>query len=348
MDGAGMTSSSAGDSPDIHRPLLQRSHVSTPALGSASPDKKATTDNAKNNIKPDRIDKEIAKALERSVDGARLIEWDDLPQTWKYNPYVTRSYRFIPPKRWHLLVMSIFTLHNETLNIQTHFIPFILLIGQSAGLIGRSHSFGTQEGLYVFAAVLCLLCSIIWHTTSGCAHKKTFDTCAKADYVGIGWLISISVGNVNYYGFRCHRFLSFIFLAMCFASAVAGSIAPFTVWFNDDKNRRYRIAFFVCMAYSVLIPLAVLSMVYSVTVMMSYMGPLWPSLGSYMVGLVIYALHFPERFLPESVRKKFDIVGAGSHAIWHCFIILAIYLHLWAMETMRNGIVEQCPPLPGQ
>jgi len=119
------------------------------------------------------------------------------------------------------------------------------------------------------------------------------------------------------------------------------------------------------MAYSVLIPLAVLSMVYSVTAMMFYMGPLWPSLGSYMVGLVIYALHFPERFLPESVRKKFDIVGAGeyfqtivvfetnrclivgSHAIWHCFIVLAIYLHLSAMETMRNGIVEQCP-LPGQ
>ena len=95
---------------------------------------------------------------------------------------------------------------------------------------------------------------------------------------------------------------------------------------------------------------------------MSYMGPLWPSLGTYMAGLVIYVLRFPERFLPESVRKKFDVVGAGeyfqtvpwflkliivivgSHAIWHCFIALAIYLHVSAMKTMRNGIVEQCPP----
>jgi len=92
MDGTGTTFSSAGDSPDVHRPLLQRSRVSAPALGSASPDKKPTTDNAKN-IKPDRIDKDIAKALERSVDGACLIEWDDLPQTWRYNPYVTRYYR---------------------------------------------------------------------------------------------------------------------------------------------------------------------------------------------------------------------------------------------------------------
>ena len=93
MDGAGTTSPTAGDSPDVHRPLLQRSRVSAPGLDSASPDKKATADNAKNNIKPDRINKEIAKALERSVDGAHLIEWDDLPQIWRYNPYVTRYYR---------------------------------------------------------------------------------------------------------------------------------------------------------------------------------------------------------------------------------------------------------------
>ena len=93
MDGAGTTSSSAGDSPDVHQPLLQRSRVSAPVLGSASPDKKATTGNAKNDIKPDRIDEDIASALERSFDGARLIEWDDLPQIWRYNPYVTRYYR---------------------------------------------------------------------------------------------------------------------------------------------------------------------------------------------------------------------------------------------------------------
>jgi adiponectin receptor len=57
---------------------------------------------------------EVASAVRRSSGGVRLIKYNDLPHQWRNNPFVTQGYRFIPIERWPLLVMSLFTFHNET------------------------------------------------------------------------------------------------------------------------------------------------------------------------------------------------------------------------------------------
>lgn len=41
-----------------------------------------------------------------------------------------------------------------------------------------------------------------------------------------------------------------------------------------------------------------------------------PSLVSYLVGLALYATHFPECYFPG----RFD--WGGSHAMWHVFIVI--------------------------
>jgi len=33
-----------------------------------------------------------------------------------------------------------------------------------------------------------------------------------------------------------------------------------------------------------------------------------------------------------------DWLGGGSHAIWHAFIVLAIYQHKRGMREMRGGV----------
>lgn len=92
-------------------------------------------------------------------------------------------------------------------------------------------------------------------------------------------------------------------------------------------------------------------------------GPVFPSLFSYIVGLVFYAYHFPECIIPPNIQRRLDAIGGGtsdschpanllssltafaffpvgSHAIWHCFIVLAVSQHKAAIGSMKGGM--QC------
>ncbi|KAF7350697.1 IZH family channel protein [Mycena sanguinolenta] len=68
-----------------------------------------------------------AEALAKADYGRRLIEYEDLPFDWRNNPLVVSGYRFIPltHPHWLRLPLSVFTLHNETLNIHTHLLPLL-------------------------------------------------------------------------------------------------------------------------------------------------------------------------------------------------------------------------------
>ena len=57
---------------------------------------------------------DVKVALQRSLNGSRLIQYVDLPKEWRNNPFVHRGYRFIPIDKWPLIVLSLFALHNET------------------------------------------------------------------------------------------------------------------------------------------------------------------------------------------------------------------------------------------
>ncbi|KAG5641845.1 hypothetical protein DXG03_004104 [Asterophora parasitica] len=102
----------------------------------------------------------------------------------------------------------------------------------------------------------------------------------------------------------------------------------------------YRIGFFLSLAFSALAPLASLSIVHSWREMTVFVAPIVPSLLSYIIGLIFYALHFPERILPPSVQSRLDCIGGGSHCIWHCFIVLAVSQHRAAIASLREGV--QC------
>ncbi|KAF7305954.1 hypothetical protein HMN09_00749800 [Mycena chlorophos] len=222
-------------------------------------------------LAPSDEDREVVRALEISQDGRRLLELDDLPQRWHNNPFILGGYRFIPLSNWPLLVLSMFQLHNDTLNILTHLIPTALWIAAFAGIwvvpgqypfvdqiiaalstllspltwvlpqfvthdILRYTPFSTftaasntsapipwtllsanyppvlespyvkpdgNEIYFSLFALGCLCGSIIWHTMAGCAHYKTMETCARIDYVGIGWLSAGSVSSVAHQGFMC-------------------------------------------------------------------------------------------------------------------------------------------------
>ncbi|KAJ2919929.1 hypothetical protein MD484_g437, partial [Candolleomyces efflorescens] len=381
---------------------------------------------------------EVKRAMMRSFEGVKLIGYTDLPHEWKNNPFVVHGYRFIPVERWGLILRSVFEAHNETLNIHTHFIPFLIwfsnlvLLKVSApwleGVPQRVGSFVTQVGgpvvssvhsvlplwalggleaveqvcvssfqslvgayavssawvsslptppfpfsitpliqqrmlsspspsssfiipatfsspsdpiefAFISFSLLCLLASSLWHTMSGCADLRSMEFCARVDYVGIGWLISATVATVVWYGFgTCHPNVAWSFLGVCLATGICGNIFPFMKWFNMHEYRLYRIAFFLSMAISGLGPMIMLGVLHSRREAYDFVSPIFPSLLSYVIGLLFYATHTPERFLPVSVRRKLDVVGGSSHAIWHCFIVLAVSQHKAAIGLLKEGV----------
>ena len=57
---------------------------------------------------------QVMSALKKSLYGRKLISYHDLPEKWRNNEWVHGGYRFIPLQDWPSLVLSMFTLHNET------------------------------------------------------------------------------------------------------------------------------------------------------------------------------------------------------------------------------------------
>jgi len=301
-----------------------------------------------------RATTEVARAIERSVHGAKLITYGDLPPEWRNNPFVTHGYRFIPLHKWTLIITSIFALHNETLNIHTHFIPLLLWTGNVIlTFFGSSMSSASAAVVdtpilaFTIFALFTLFSSVVWHTMSGCAHYRGMVLCAKIDYVGIAWLISGSVATVVHYGFQCNTNLRRIYLLICFISGLIGAVVPFWDWFNGSKNKKWRIIIFLSMTFVVALgPLTQLALLHSVHETAAFIRPVVPSLTSYVTGLLFYATRFPECVLPvDSPRLAW--LGGGSHALWHIFIVRAISLHRDALPALKDGITGVCPLLAG-
>ncbi|KAJ7091882.1 hemolysin-III related-domain-containing protein [Mycena belliarum] len=290
---------------------------------------------------------DIRRALALSADGTGLITYTDLPVAWQNNPFVIHGYRFIPLHRPHLLFLSVFRLHNETLNIHTHLLPLVVWGAAFALSSGEESGRDGAEVLFTLFALACLASSALWHTMSGCAHRDSMETCARIDYVGIGWLIATSIATIVHHGYACaeaaYHPVGGACLALCFVCGVSGNILPFCQWFNRVENRLWRLGFFVGISFSALAPLAGIAAMQGWGTMLRFVSPIGSSLLFYIVGLVIYAAQVPECLLSPRVQRAFDAVGMGSHAVWHVCIVLAMRAHREGIREMgRRAGVAGC------
>ncbi|KAG8998008.1 hypothetical protein FRB94_010784 [Tulasnella sp. JGI-2019a] len=313
----------------------------------------------------DTMAREIGNAIKLSENGKRLITFKDLPQKWKNNEYMITGYRFIPASP-RLLLLSMFALHNEFLNIHTHFIPLLFLIPLATPFIPWIRIFGIDTSsidhlipaslsnynpyawftsvpvtdidpfpryMFFLAAAACLACSTLWHVCTGCSNIRVLQNGARTDYVGIGWLISASLATLIYYGYSCHPVWLAVYIGLTICTGIAGTVAPFQTWFDERKNKLKRIAFFLILTGCGIIPMIHMSFLKGSDKTLAYLAPVGPSIVAYLTGLVFYATHFPECIFPG----KFDSIG-GSHAIWHVFIVIAIRIHWRAVETFQSHV----------
>ena len=275
------------------------------------------------------------------------LDFDQLPPWLQDNAYIRTSYR--PPSySIFLSLRSIFSLHNETVNIQTHLFGaffFARLSMTSVPLHLPSPPFPqstvplSSAPLIPFyiGAVSCLTLSGLYHTTSNVSPKFA-QWGNQADYIGILSLIIGSFIPSIYYGLHCHPNLQKLYWTMIASIGFACGVVTVNPHFRTSAWRTWRAAMFVAMGLSAVGPVIHGLRFYGLDEMEDRMGLTWVVVqgATYILGAIIYAMRIPEKWVP----KKFDILGS-SHQIFHVFVLTAASLHLIGLLKAAEHLAKE-------
>ena len=139
--------------------------------------------------------------------------WHEIPVWLQDNHYIQRGYRY-PSNSYWKSAQSIAYLHNESVNIWTHFIgamlattAAIVLYWQVGPLIYLANANDVMVFSCFFAgAIACLTMSATYHTLSN--HSESVAKFGnRLDYMGIVFLIWGSFVPSIYYGFSAEPHL---------------------------------------------------------------------------------------------------------------------------------------------
>jgi adiponectin receptor len=153
---------------------------------------------------------DAAKRVEKKIENALTVLWDDLPAWQRDNHYIHSGYRPASAS-FKRSFASLGYIHNESVNIYSHLLGAVIF--STAGVIIYSviklrYETAAPSDVLAFSfffagAALCLGMSGTYHTISN--HSPVVAKFGnKLDYVGIVCLITGSFIPAIFYGFYCH------------------------------------------------------------------------------------------------------------------------------------------------
>lgn len=150
----------------------------------------------------------------------RLLRFSDLPHWLQDNHYILAHYRPVSNSYVSSFV-SLFYLHNESVNIYTHllgaFASILIGIGLHYAYFSVYPTASLTDGLacscFFFGAALCLGMSATFHSIN-CHSERVCRFGNALDYLGIVSLISGSFVPMVYYGFFCERGLQIFYWSL--------------------------------------------------------------------------------------------------------------------------------------
>ncbi|KAJ4344663.1 inc metabolism membrane protein [Didymosphaeria variabile] len=296
-----------------------------------------------------KIDYAVDRALARAKEHG-LIRYEDLPEPWQANEHILTGYRFYDG-HW-ACIRSICGIHNESTNIWTHLVGFMVMLGLAFIFYPQHINFHASTttdiviaAIFFFAACKCLLCSCIMHTMNGISHQTLLERYACIDYTGISLLVGASIMTFEYTAFYCEPRSRWAYMTLTALLSLGGVYLPWNPTFNRNDLAWLRVSFYVLLALTSLLPFFQLISLHGFEYTASFYMPAVPSMLIYFFGAIIYAARVPERWLPG----RFDYLGA-SHNIWHVAVLCGIVAHYFAMQEMFSQAhyrsQAQCPGLP--
>jgi len=263
---------------------------------------------------------------------SRTLTWAELPAWQKDNEYIISGYRRAQ-NDWRGCFISVYAyLHNETVNIHSHFwgaLLFIYLIINFNSQLGRELTWMDTAvfNVFLFSAVFCLCASALYHTAS-CHSEEISSSCHALDYSGIIILTAGSFYPSLYYGFHCQKFVRLFYMLSITFVGFGAAYVVLHPEFAKPTHRGARTIVFICLGLNAVVPVSHLLKTHGSTRLFSEMGFGWlvASGALYIVGALLYANRIPERLAPG----RFDYFLA-SHQNFHFLVVLAALAHYYGV-----------------
>lgn len=270
----------------------------------------------------------------RTQPPPRLLDFEELPQWYKDNPFVRRGYRAVSQSVWACFDSWTY-LHNESVNIYSHLVPAVgMLVAQS--VLQRQISVDAPEASLMdravfscnlLAATITLLLSTTYHTLMN--HSPYLSLfCLRVDYVGIVILILGSFISGIYVGFYCEPGLQKLHWASIVTLSVVTSILVLHPRLQGLKYRSYRTTAFIATGLSGFAPITHGLLKYGWAEMWERSGMPYYLLEGlvYGIGAFFFATRIPESIWPG----RFDVWGS-SHQLFHMLVVLASAVHIFGV-----------------
>lgn len=274
----------------------------------------------------------ISTSKETNVEKKKrtLYTWEEIPDWQKDNEHILSGY-IRETNSLKECFLSLFYLHNESVNVYTHLIPgicflFVMIFDKFAVTVFETTTLMDYLiiDLFFFGACTCLTLSSIFHCLK--CHSLTVATLGnKLDYLGIVVLIVTSMVSILYYGFYETPWLFYTFTFITFSFGVACATVSLGDTFRTREWRPYRAALFVAFGLSAVLPMIAGGGYYGFSEIYTRIQIKWVVLGGifYILGAVLYGIRFPEKYAPGN----FDVWG-HSHQLFHVLVVVAALCHL--------------------
>ncbi|CAB1352110.1 unnamed protein product [Coregonus sp. 'balchen'] len=281
--------------------------------------------------------------------GIRLYTFEQIPLFLKENPYITDGYRAHLTSK--LCLKSIFVLSNETVNIWTHLLGFLLffLLGVNDMSIVLPASGANREDYVIYCIGLfcfqvCMLCSVGYHLFSCHRSEKTCHRWLALDYAGISvGILGCYIPGV-FYAFYCNIFWRQVYLVTVLALILAIFSAQIHPHYLSKEWHHLRTAIFCSVAGYGVIPAVHwvwLNGGFSSAVVQLFLPRV---IVMYLIAgaaFLFYISKIPERCFPGQL----NYLGA-SHQVWHVLVVFMFYWwHQTAVYIMKFRHSQPCPPL---
>ncbi|XP_028394172.1 progestin and adipoQ receptor family member 3-like [Dendronephthya gigantea] len=254
-----------------------------------------------------------------------LLDYGETPYFLRGNPYITSGYRAYLSFRKCLT--SLFQLNNETMNIWTHLLGFviffILFIYSNSVTIPSSHGGYIDHAVFTCFLLFyqfCMLCSAGYHMFN-CHSEKIYHIWLSLDLAGISLALCGCYIPSVYYAFYCQPNLQAIYMTIVGAMSLVALLLQFHPQYFTSLWANKRLTSFGVIGMFGMIPSLhwicihggftqiIVQVFFPKVVTMYILGGL---------AIVIYAFKFPECVFPG----RLNFIGA-SHQCWHIIIVIA-------------------------
>ncbi|XP_039557903.1 progestin and adipoQ receptor family member 3 isoform X2 [Passer montanus] len=243
--------------------------------------------------------------------GIRLYTYEQIPVFLKDNPYITDGYRAYLPSR--LCIKSLFILSNETVNIWSHLLGFLLFFTLGIyDLTAVLPAAGASREDFVICSVclfcfqVCMLCSVGYHLF--CCHRseKTSRRWMALDYAGISiGILGCYVSGV-FYAFYCSNYWRQVYLITVLAMILAVFFAQIHPSYLTQQWHRLRSIIFCSVSGYGIIPTihwVWLNGGIGASIVQEFAPRVFVMYFIAAVAFLFYISKVPERYFPEAAQE---------------------------------------------